>query len=58
MNIILHWWMVPILFALAGVFFFVKAERATDACLGGVLEMFISLTMFAVAAAVCLGHWL
>jgi cytochrome b561 len=58
MTITLHWWMVPAAIAVLGGFFWVKAGWADDGCFGGMAEMFASIGLFAVALAICVGHWL
>jgi cytochrome b561 len=58
MTISLHWWIVPALLAVFGVAFWIKAERASDPCFGGLFETFVALGFFGTALAVCVGHWL
>ena len=58
MTLTVHWWMLPLFFVALGGFFWVKGVVAKDECFGGMLETIEALVMFAIAIAVCIGHYL
>lgn len=55
MTITLHWWMIPVALVCWGA---ITLFRAPTAGFEGIGNAMGAIALFAIAAAICLGHWL
>jgi putative Mn2+ efflux pump MntP len=60
MTIVLHWWLLPVLFALVGsaLMTYAGVSEKCRGFLGGLFEALGGLVLVLLAAAICLGHYL
>jgi len=58
MTITLHWWMIPMVLAIAGVITFVWPSRSGDFGVGAFFQAIAGTALIFMAIAFCLGHWI